>query len=276
VCGPLALTPCSGNRGLNGFDDCLWQSLFYMGIFIMNVLDGKICLVTGASKGIGLAISKTLASEGAFVVLCARSVDKLEAACGEIVEQGGKCAFAFVDMSDESSIQSLVAKISAEYGCIDILVNNAGVTHSDLLENTRTADWDRCIRVNATGPFILCREALGLVRSAERGFIINVGSVVSIKGYPSQCAYTASKHALRGMTLSLAEDVNGTHVSAHMICPGGVDTDMVGDVRPDINKDELIFPQEIADIVLFIVTRKGRGIMDEFRIRRGTSGPWFS
>jgi 3-oxoacyl-[acyl-carrier protein] reductase len=78
------------------------------------------------------------------------------------------------------------------------------------------------------------------------------------------------------MTISLAEELNKTSVSVHMVCPGGVDTGMAGDVRPDINKDELIGPQEIADIVKFIVTRRGKGLIDEFRIRRATSSPWFA
>jgi NAD(P)-dependent dehydrogenase (short-subunit alcohol dehydrogenase family) len=222
-----------------------------------------------------LEIAKTLASLGCTVVLAARSKGPLEKACAQITNDGGKAVVMCVEMGDEVSIKSLVKRVADEFGVIDILVNNAGVTHSGLLEDTATADWDRCMRVNATGPFILCREALKLVRKAERGFIINIGSVVSIKGYPSQSAYTASKHALRGMTMSLAEELNKTNISVHMICPGGVDTDMVGDVRPDINKAELIEPQEIADIVKFIVTRRGKGLIDEFHLRRATSSPWF-
>lgn len=248
---------------------------FLRNMFVMHKLNGKIALVTGASKGIGFEIAKTLASLEYIVILAARSKGSLEKAWAQIVNDGGKAVVICVDMADEKSIKSLVQQVTDDFGRIDILVNNAGVTHSGLLEDTATADWDRCMRVNATGPFILCREALKLVRKAKRGFIINIGSVVSVKGYPSQSAYTASKHALRGMTMSLAEELNNTNVSVHSICPGGVNTDMVGDVRPDINKDELIEPQEIADIVKFIVTRRGKGVIDEFRIRRASSSPWF-
>jgi len=238
-------------------------------------LNNSVAVVTGAGRGIGRVIAITLADEGATVVLAARSEGELSAVAGEIAAGGGKAVVMCVDVCCEDSIKSLVDRVGAEFGRLDILVNNAGVTYSGLLKETATADWDRCMRVNATGPFILCRESLGLLEKSERGYIINVGSVVGIKGYPKQSAYTASKHALRGMTMSLAEELNDTHISVHSICPGGVDTDMVGDVRPDINKDELIEPEEIADIVRFIVTRRGRGLIDEFRIRRGTSGPWF-
>ncbi|MCF7956414.1 MAG: SDR family oxidoreductase [Phycisphaerae bacterium] len=238
-------------------------------------MNNKIALVTGASKGIGLEIVRTLASVGATVILVARSKDTLEKRANEIIENGGKAIAMTVDMGCEESIRSLVKTIQERFGVIDILVNNAGITHSALLKDTATEDFDRCMQVNARGPFILCRQALPLLQKAERGYIINIGSVVSIKGYPSQSAYTASKHALRGMTISLAQELNKTSVSVHMVCPGGVDTDMVGDVRPDINKDELIAPQEIADIVKFIVTKRGKGLIDEFRIRRATSSPWF-
>lgn len=241
----------------------------------MQDLKDKIALVTGASKGIGLEIAKTLAAQGARVVLAARSIEKLESLAQDISKNGGDAVAIAVDMGEESSIKALVEGISSDFGRLDILVNNAGITHSDLLKDTPTQAWDNCMQINARGPFILCRESLSLLEAAQRGFVINIGSVVSIKGYPKQAAYTASKHALRGMTISLAQELNKSSISVHMICPGGVDTDMVGDVRPDINKEELILPEEVADIVKFIVTRRGRGLLDEFCLRRDTSAPWF-
>jgi 3-oxoacyl-[acyl-carrier protein] reductase len=116
---------------------------------------------------------------------------------------------------------------------------------------------------------------MGLLRKAERGYIVNVSSVVGVKGYPLQSAYTASKHALRGMTISLAEELRGTNVRVHVICPGGIDTDMVSRVRPDIDKDELIGAEEIAELVLYLVTHEGNAVIDELHIRRATASPWF-
>ena len=114
-----------------------------------------------------------------------------------------------------------------------------------------------------------------MLKRAERGFIINISSVVGVKGYPLQSAYTASKHALRGMSISLAEELKGTSIRVHVLCPGGVNTDMVSSVRPDIPKGELIAPEEIAELVCYLITHKGNGVVDEIRIRRSTSGPWF-
>ena len=241
----------------------------------MKKLKDKIALITGASRGIGAEIAQTLANEGALVLLASRSAENMEGISDKIISLGGQAHSYVVDISKETSIKELIERIKADYGRVDILVNNAGVTYSDLLKDTPTIAWDRCMNVNAKGPFILIRETLPIMENIKRAFIINIGSVVSVKGYPFQSAYTASKHALRGMTQSLAEELKNSHINVFMICPGGVDTDMAGDVRPDINKDELILPEEIADIVKFIVTRRGRGIIDEFRIRRSSSSPWF-
>jgi 3-oxoacyl-[acyl-carrier protein] reductase len=238
-------------------------------------LAGKVAIVTGASRGIGRAISVMLAQEGATVVLSARSIQQLQITAEQVAKAGGTAHIIYVELTEEKSIRNLVQVTGEKLGRLDILVNNAGVTHSAPLEQTSTEDWDRCISINARAPFILCREALPLLKKSPAAYIINIASVVGVKGYPLQSAYTASKHALRGMTMSLAEELRGSNVRVHVLCPGGADTDMVGSVRPDIAKDELIKPQEIAELVLYLVTHKGSAVVDELRIRRATSSPWF-
>ena len=161
------------------------------------------------------------------------------------------------------------------FGRLDILVNNAGITHAAQLEDTSAADYDRVMAINARAPFILCRQALPMLKKAPRGFIINIASVVGVKGYPNQSAYTASKHALRGMSAALAEELAETEITVHLLCPGGVDTDMVSNVRPDIPKQKLINPKEIAEIVDYLTTHKGNAIIEEIHIRRKASNPWF-
>lgn len=238
-------------------------------------LVGKVAIVTGASRGIGRAISLALAGEGAAVVLAARSIEKLEQTAEQVSKAGGQAEIVVTELTEEDSIKNLVKATAEKFGRLDILVNNAGVTHSAPLAETATQDWEKCMWVNARAPFILCREALGLLSKAEAGCIINIASVVGVKGYPLQSAYTSSKHALRGMTISLSEELRGSNVRVHLLCPGGVDTDMVGNVRPDIKKEDLIGPDEIAELVLYLVTHKGNAVIDELRIRRAASGPWF-
>jgi len=238
-------------------------------------LSEKVALVTGAGRGIGRAISLALAGEGAKVVLAARSEQKLSEAAKAIRQAGGEAEVIPVDLQDEGSIQRLVAQTRKRCRRLDILVNNAGVVFAGKLEETSTTQWDRCMSVNSRGAFILCREAIGLLRASKRGYIVNISSVVGVKGYANQIAYTASKHALRGMSIALAQELKGEPIRVHTICPGGVDTDMVSSVRPDINKDELIQADEIAELVVYLVTHQGNAVIDELRIRRATSEPWF-
>ena len=238
-------------------------------------LAGKVAIVTGGSRGIGRAISLALAGQGAAVVIAARSADTLAEAANLVRQAGGRAEPVVTELADEQSIRNLVRVTQDRFGRLDILINNAGITHSARLEETRTEDLDRCWAINARAPYILCREALPLLRQSDAGTIVNISSVVGVKGYPLQSAYTASKHALRGMSMSLAEELRGTNIRVHVICPGAVDTGMVGGVRPDIKKDELIGPDEIAELVLYLVTHRGNAVVDELHIRRAAAAPWF-
>lgn len=240
-----------------------------------ELLGGKVAIVTGASRGIGRAISVALARESATVVLAARSAQHLQEVSDQVTEAGGKAHIIATELTDEESIKSLVRETGEQFGRLDVLVNNAGITHSASLEETTTKEWEKLMWVNARAPFILCREALPLLRKSDRAYIINIASVVGVKGYPEQSAYTSSKHALRGMSISLAEEMRGTNIRVHVLCPGGVATDMVARVRPDIAKDELIGPEELAELVHYLVTHKGNAVVDELHIRRATSTPWF-
>jgi NAD(P)-dependent dehydrogenase (short-subunit alcohol dehydrogenase family) len=238
-------------------------------------LSSKVAIVTGASRGIGKAISIELAKEAATVVLAARSIETLQETADKVTGAGGKAEIVITELTEEKSIKNLVNTTNEKFNRLDILINNAGITHSADLEHTATEDWQRCINVNARAPFIFCREALPLLKKSPAAHIINIASVVGVKGYPLQSAYTASKHALRGMTISLAEELKGSNIRVHLLCPGGINTDMVGSVRPDIPKKDLIEPEEIAELVLYLVTHKGNAVIDELHIRRASSTPWF-
>jgi 3-oxoacyl-[acyl-carrier protein] reductase len=238
-----------------------------------NRLEDKVAIVTGASRGIGRAICIALAGEGATVVLVGRAEADLAETAKRVRQAGGTAQIVPTELTHEQSIKNLVAKTSERFGRLDILVNNAGITHSAPLEQTRTEDLDHCWTVNARAPFLLCREALPLLRKAERGTIVNISSVVGVKGYPLQSAYTASKHALRGMSIAMAEEFRGSNIRVHVICPGGVDTEMVSRVRPDLDKQDLIGPAEVAELVLYLVTHQGNAVVDELHIRRATASP---
>jgi NAD(P)-dependent dehydrogenase (short-subunit alcohol dehydrogenase family) len=238
-------------------------------------LTDKVAIVTGASRGIGRAISIALAQEAAIVVLAARAIEKLQQTAEKVAEAGGKAEIVVTELAEEESIKNLIRVTDEKFGQLDILINNAGITHTANFDEVTTEDWDYCMRVNARAPFLLCRDALPLLRKSQTGYIVNISSVVGVKGYPLQSAYTASKHALCGMTKSLAEELNGSNIRVHLLCPGGVDTELIPRVRPDLKPEDLMRPEEIAELVLYLVTHKGRAMIDELHIRRTTSRPWF-
>ena len=238
-------------------------------------LAGKAALVTGASRGIGRAISIQLAQNGASILLAATNRQKLQETAQLITAAGGRVENVATDLRDETSIKRLVAAAAEQFGRLDILVNNAGVGYAGPIEDTTSQQWDRCHSINARGAFILCREALALLKKAKKAYIVNIGSVVGVKGYPLQTAYTASKHALRGFTIAMAEELRNTNIRVHIICPGGVATDMVGQTRPDLKKADLMQPEEIAELVVYLVTHEGNAVIDELHVRRAGSGPWF-
>jgi len=240
-----------------------------------DLLRGQVAIVTGASRGIGRAIACALAGEQAAVALVGRDIAALGRTGDAVAAAGGTAMVAPADMTDEGALCDMVQSVVARFGRIDVMVNNAGITHSATLQETATEDWDRCMAVNARGPFILCRQVLPVLKRAPRGRIINISSVVGVKGYAMQSAYTASKHALRGLSIALAEELRGSNVRVHVLCPGGVDTEMVSRVRPDISKDALIDPREIADLVVYLVAHEGNAVVDELHIRRATAAPWF-
>lgn len=239
-----------------------------------NILEGKVAIVTGAGRGIGRSIALTLARSGVRVSLAARSETQLGAVRAEIQAFGGDAASFPTDVSREADVIALIRDTLKHFDQLDILVNNAAIGVFGPLVEATADQWDQVMAVNARGPFLMCREAIPYLKQQERSFIINISSAVGIKGYPNQALYTASKHALMGMTKALAREVHQDGIRVHAVCPGGVDTQLIGNARPDLDQSVLMQPQEIADIVLFLVTRQGNAVIDEIQVRREVSTPW--
>ena len=131
------------------------------------------------------------------------------------------------------------------------------------------------MNINDRAPFLLCKEAIPHLKAAGGGTIIQISSVVGVKAYVDQGAYTASKHALMGMSKVLAQEVQPDNIRVHTILPGGVATDMIGNVRPDLNMADLMQPEDVADIVMFLLTHRGNSVIDTVNVRRAASAPWF-
>lgn len=248
----------------------------------------KIALVTGASRGIGLAITRRLVQDGWSILIVARDTNRLTAAAEDLRnDAAGNTApsadsmqfpepriipFA-ADLSRPESPAEIIEEFEKHFDRLDLLVNNAGIVASGPIDSYSRDDWDRVMNVNARVPFFLMGATAPLLEVAS-GRIINIGSVVSTKGYVNQSLYAASKHALLGMTKSAARDLADRGIRVHAILPGGVATDLVRNVRPDINESELLAPEDVADAVMFLLNQKGNAVVDEIAIRRRTKEAW--
>lgn len=239
-----------------------------------QALDGKAAIVTGAGRGIGRAIALALAEQGVGVALVARTEAEIDAVRAEIERLGREALSIRCDVTEEADVASMVQETIERFGRLDVVVNNAGVGVFGPLAETTVEDWDWVMAVNARGPFLVCRETIPYLRQQVSSYIININSVVGLKGYVNQSLYGASKHAMLGMTKALAKEVQEDGIRVHAICSGGVDTEMIAQARPDLDRSALMRPEEIADIVLFLVTRGGNAVIDQIDVRRATSEPW--
>ena len=237
-------------------------------------LSGQVAIVTGGGRGIGRAVALALARCKASVIISARTLSEIEAVTEEIRKADGKALFVQCNIADEGQINRLFDTVMEKFGRLDIMVNNAAIGRYGQFQNFSTSDLDDLIAVNMRGTYICCREALQRMVPQRSGYIINISSVVGFKGYENQSAYTATKHAVVGMTKTLALEAQKFNIRASVIHPGGVDTDLAGEARPDLDRSILMQPEDIAQTVLFLLSLSERAAVDEIYIRRRGSSPF--
>ncbi len=237
-------------------------------------LKDKIILITGASKGIGKDLSFALAKEGSHVIITARSEGLLKDIEKSILSSGGKATAIPADLEKESDIIDLFKKITEKFNRLDVLINNAAIGVFGKLADFDLKDFDRIINVNLRAVYLCCKLALKLMIPAKSGHIINLSSVVGIKGYPNQSAYTASKHGVMGLTKSLAEEGQQYNIHVSAVLPGGVDTEFAKRARPDLDTSILIPPSDISKTVIYLLTLSDRSMVDMIYIRRRTGKPF--
>lgn len=237
-------------------------------------LKGKIALITGASGGIGSCIARRFAQDGISLALLGRSKEKLAATAASVREYGVETLLLPGDLLDDAYLEDCFAAVKERFGGLDILVNNAGMALSRSFEETTMAEFDRIMALNARVPYFACHLALPLLRCSECASILNIASVVAHKGYPLQSAYAASKHALAGFTKSLASEVYREDIHVHLISPGGVFTDMVRIARPDLTGEDMILPEDIAEIAAFFIEHRTNAVIDEICVHRSGKEPF--
>jgi len=217
-------------------------------------MTNRTALVTGASRGIGLACAKALAAGGARVILASRDLTKLEEAAANIPGS----SWIQLDLSSPESIKDAFAKA----GQVDILVNNAALTKDGLALRMKKDDWDSVINVNLTGAFLAIQQVLQPMMKQRWGRIINISSIVGQTGNPGQANYVASKAGLIGLTKSLAQEIASRNITVNAIAPGFIETDMTSVLSEELKNNMLAHiplkrfgqPSEIAAAVKFLAS----------------------
>lgn len=238
-------------------------------------LKNLTAFITGAGGGIGRAIAVALAKEGAKLVLFGgNNKEKLNETLSAVTACGGECYVKAGNLTDDKFITENFVAAVEEFGAPDILINNAGATFNSSFESTNIETFDKIMNINARAPYLLTQTALPYLKKSKSASIINIASVVAHQGYVNQSAYSASKHALLGFTKSLAAEVYKDGIRVHAISPGGVYTDMVKISRPDLTAEGMIMPEDIADIVTFILTHRTNAVIDEINVHRANKEPF--
>jgi len=218
----------------------------------MSKLDGKVALITGASSGIGLAMAKLFAAEGAKVVMSARDAKKLNEAAKEVK---GEKLLVCADVTKASDVKNLFEKAVARFGRIDIAIANAGYGVFGEVAEFDEKDWDGVIAVNLKGVFLCCREAMRVMKKQKSGYIITISSTSGKESFAEGGAYCASKFGVRGFSQCLAEEAKKHDVRVSVICPGAVDTHFFDKINWVGEKKNMLRPEDIAEVALFLATR---------------------
>lgn len=224
--------------------------------------DNRTALVTGASRGIGRAIATRLAADGRHVVLASRSQGPLDELKAEIESNGGAATALAVDVSDRTAFADAIDQTAKDLGSLDILVNNAGITADTLLLRMSDEQWDSVLETNLTSCFVACRAAARHMMRGKFGRIVNIASTSGLVGNSGQANYAAAKSALTGFTKTVARELGSKGVTANVIAPGFIQTDMTKDLPEAVTDGvkalmalkRLGEPEDIAAAVSYVTS----------------------
>lgn len=240
----------------------------------MNSIQGKVILVTGAGQGLGAEIVKTLATDGATVIATDVKADKLELVTKEIRNSGGKASSYLMDVSDEKSVEEVLQKVIQEHGRLDVLVNNAGIDFTKSIDELTIEEWDKVIKVNLRGPFVMSKLAFPYLEKSGQGHIVNIVSTAAKRAWGEASAYHASKWGFLGFSHALHVEARKKGVKVTAVIAGGMKTPFILERFPEAEPN-LQDPKNVADTVKFVLTQPADTVIPEVMVipMRETSWP---
>lgn len=219
----------------------------------MKALQGKVALITGASRGIGQGIAKAFAAESANLVLSSRNIERLTQTADSVAGTGSEVLVVQADVADEVQVRELFRRAIARFGRLDILVNNAGIFDGGALDELSVEAWDRVMATNLRGPFLCTREAMQIMKAQREGRIINVGSISAQRVRPNSAAYSTSKHGLWGLTQVTALEGREFGITCGCLHPGNVDVETLAEARR-INGEPVMTADDLAHAAVAMAT----------------------
>lgn len=234
----------------------------------MTSLKGKSAVVTGGTRGIGLAIVKALAERGSRVLLCARNGKDVERTVSSLGASYGKSVIGTVcDVRSYAQVGAMIGEAGRAFGGLDILVNNAGIGSNQFVESMPVEEWSATLETNLSGVFYCCREAIPLMKRRGGGYIINIGSLAGKNAFPGGSAYNASKFGLIGFSEALMQEVRYDHIRVSYVMPGSVNTRFGSGGEQEPSETWKLWPEDVATVVMDLLSMDPRALPSRVELR---------
>jgi NAD(P)-dependent dehydrogenase (short-subunit alcohol dehydrogenase family) len=245
----------------------------------LPTLKGKTVIVTGGARGLGAAIAETLGEAGARLVIADMSTDLAEQRTSTLIERGIEATWVPLDVGNEEQVQRTIAQVRERFGRLDVLVNNAAIDYTVPISELPAEDWERVVRTNLTGPFLMAKHAVAAMgsRSAQAGnagHIVNIASTASKRAWPNAAAYHATKWGLLGLSHALHAELRPQGIKVSAIVAGGMRTPFLLDRFPDIDPGVLQDPKNVANAVKFVLLQPDETVIPEVMVLPMRESSW--